>query len=60
MKVFKSKRDGKLYIMSHNRPPKYTGSWYEVAEFQYARGRIGPWKQIPRSRRNDYVLEREI
>jgi len=30
MTIFRSKKDGHLYKITHERPPKYTGSWYNA------------------------------
>jgi hypothetical protein len=60
MTIYKSKRDGKLYILSKHSPPKYTGSWIECAEYCFHRGQISPWKTIPDYKRNDFYIVREV
>jgi len=54
MTIYRNKRDGKLYILSHNKPPCYTGSWLEFAP--YRPGNTFPkWKKIPHGKESDFI-----
>ena len=53
MNIYRSKRDNKLYILSKNSPPKYTGSWIECME--YKNYPTGKWEKIPTYKINDFV-----
>jgi len=50
MKVFRSKKDNKLYVLSINKAPKFTGEWIEC--MLYKNYPNGEWKE---ANKKDFV-----
>ena len=56
MKVYRSQRDNQLYILSRVRGVKcMRAPWLESARFDWHRGRIGPWEEVPSKNEGDFV-----
>ena len=60
MNIYRSKKDGKIYILSKNSPPKYTGSWVEMARYDWFFGQVSPWKKVPQIREKDFYKICEV
>jgi len=60
MTVFRSKRDGELYLLAICKPPKYTGEWLVSAKFCWSRKQISKWKEVPQYKQKDFLKVAKI